>query len=75
MWFGAFTDGRMRSGLGVFTDGTGIARYSSVETHPDYRGRGLASTLVYRTGRQRARNFNVRMLVIVADPGEAAIRI
>lgn len=38
MWFGAFTDGRIRSGLGVFTDGTGVARYSSVETHPDYRG-------------------------------------
>ncbi|MEV5711885.1 GNAT family N-acetyltransferase [Actinoallomurus sp. NPDC052274] len=74
-WFGAFKDGRMVSGLGVFTDGSGIARYQSVDTHPDHRNQGLAGTLVYTAGRHAVAHMAVRMLIMVADPTYVAIRV
>jgi GNAT superfamily N-acetyltransferase len=74
-WFGAFVDGRMRSGLGVFTDGRGVARYQTVDTHPDFRGRGLAGTLVHRAGAEALTWPGVDRLVIAADPEYHAIRV
>jgi len=74
-WFGAFSDGRMVSGLGVYTDGSGIARFQSVDTHPVHRGRGLAGTLVHTAGRYMLDRPDVHTLVMVADPGYGAIRI
>lgn len=74
-WFGAFQAGRMVSGLGVFGDGSGIARFQAVDTHPEHRKRGLAGTLVYRAGQYALQNMAAQTLVIVADSGEPAIRI
>ncbi|MBV9844820.1 MAG: GNAT family N-acetyltransferase [Kutzneria sp.] len=74
-WFGAFHHGRMVSGLGVFTDGHGLARFQHVDTHPEYRGRGLAGTLVYTAGRYALDRLGARRLVIVADPGYVSIRV
>ena len=74
-WFGAFADGRMVGGLGVYTDGSGVARYQSVETHPDYRNRGLAGTLVHHAGRYALTDLDAETLVIVADPDYVASRI
>ncbi len=74
-WFGAFVDGRMRSGAGLFTDGHGSARFQNVETHPDFRGRGLASSLVHLGGLWGLTSLGARRLVIVADPGYHAIRL
>lgn len=74
-WFGAFVDGRMRAGAGVFGDGDGAARYQNVETHPGFRGRGLASHVVHRAGQWALSEAGARTLVIVADPGYHAIRI
>ncbi|WP_372406514.1 GNAT family N-acetyltransferase [Streptomyces luteireticuli] len=84
-WFGAFVDGRMRAGAGVFGHGVfgagvlgnggGAARYQNVETHPGFRGRGLASHVVHRAGRWALEDAAARTLVIVADPGYHAIRI
>jgi GNAT superfamily N-acetyltransferase len=74
-WFGAFLDGTMRAGLGVFTDGSGVARYQAVDTHPDFRGRGLAGTLVHRAGSEALAWPGVQTLVIAADPEYHAIRI
>ena len=74
-WFGAFADGRMLCGLGVFTDGSRIARFQSVETHPAHRNRGLAGTLVHLAGRHALERLGARTLVMVADPGHAAIRV
>jgi ribosomal protein S18 acetylase RimI-like enzyme len=73
-WFGAFTGGQLAATLGVITDGSGLARYQNVETHPDARRQGLAGTLVVQAGRH-ALAGGVRQLVMVADPEEAAIRI
>ncbi len=73
-WYGAFSDDRLQSWLGLVADGTGIARFQSVETHPDARRRGLASALVHHAGRTALVN-GVATLVIVADPGYHAIGI
>lgn len=74
-WFGAFDGGRMVSGLGVFTDGQGVGRYQSVDTHPEHRRQGLAGTLVHLAGRYALDVLGVRTLVIVADPAYHAIKI
>lgn len=74
-WFGAFQAGRMVSGLGVFGDGSGIARFQNVDTHPEHRNQGLAGMLVYKAGQYAQQEMAARTLVIVADPAEPAIRI
>jgi len=75
IWFGAFVDGRVRASLGLVSDGRGLARYQDVGTHPDYRRRGLARTLVATAGRCGLDELAVGELVIVADPGYHAIKL
>jgi ribosomal protein S18 acetylase RimI-like enzyme len=74
-WFGAFLDGELAAHLGVFSDGTGIARYQDVGTHPGARRQGLAGTLVCHAGRYAVDRLAATTLVIVADPEEPAIRV
>jgi GNAT superfamily N-acetyltransferase len=74
-WFGAFAGERLIAQLGVFSDGSGIARYQNVETHPAWRRKGLAGTLVWRAARYAIDQLGARTLVIVADPGGSAIRV
>lgn len=73
-WFGAFLDGKLLAQLGLITDGSGIARYQTVETHPSARRQGLAGTLVWQAGLHGLGADGADTLVIVADPDEAAIR-
>ena len=70
-WFGAFIHGRMRSGAGLFRDDD-LARFQSVETHPDFRRQGLASAVL---GHAARREPSARTLVIVADPDDHAIQL
>lgn len=74
-WFGAFAEGELVAQLGVATDGSGVARYQNVETHPRMRGRGLAGTLVWQAGLHALDAMGARTLVIVADPQARAIRV
>ncbi|NPC95200.1 GNAT family N-acetyltransferase [Nocardioides sp. zg-DK7169] len=74
-WFGAFDGEQMLSGLGIFRTGDGLARFQSVETHPEHRRRGLAGSLVHHAGRHAFDNLGAHTLVIVADPDYPAIRI
>jgi GNAT superfamily N-acetyltransferase len=74
-WFGAFAGDRLVAQLGVFSDGSGIARYQNVETHPAWRRKGLAGTLVWQAGRYAADELGARTLVMVADPHGDAIRV
>ena len=74
-WFGAFEDRRLLSSLGIVSDGSGLARFQTVETHPDARRRGLASALVHHAGQAALRDGNATRLVIVADPDYHAIGI
>jgi GNAT superfamily N-acetyltransferase len=73
-WFGAFTDGGLQAQLGLITDGSGVARFQNVETHPAARRQGLAGTLVWRAG-QQSLDDGTRTLVMVADPNDVAIRV
>ena len=73
-WFGAFLDGTLVSQLGLITSQTALARYQSVETHPAARRRGLAGTLVWHASAITPPG-DTRTMVMVADPGDAAIRV
>lgn len=75
IWFGAFTDGELAAQLGLVTDGSGIARFQNVETRPESRRQGLASTLVWRAARYALDTLGVSTLVILADPRAPAIRV
>jgi ribosomal protein S18 acetylase RimI-like enzyme len=72
-WHGAFLDGRLRAQLGLICR-DGLGRCQNVETHPDARRQGLAGTLVGHAGRQALASAADR-LVMVAEPGEAAISV
>jgi len=74
-WFGAFVGGELLCDLGLFTDGSGLGRFQSVETVPSARRRGLASTLVHHVSLVGLHDFGIRRLVMVADPDYSAIRV
>ena len=74
-WFGAFEDGRLLSSMGLFRASDGLARFQSVETHPDARRRGLAGTLVHHVSGFGLTELGAHTLVMVADPTYAAIRL
>lgn len=65
----------MVSGMGLLSASPGLARFQNVETHPDFRGRGLAGTLVHQVGRYGIDELGAQTLVMVADPDYLAIRI
>ncbi|HEY0934932.1 MAG TPA: GNAT family N-acetyltransferase [Trebonia sp.] len=73
-WSGAFLDGALVAQLGLVASEPGLARYQDVETHPGARRRGLAGTLVWRAG-AAALAAGARTLVMVAVPGDGAIRV
>jgi ribosomal protein S18 acetylase RimI-like enzyme len=66
-YFGAFVDDRLRSVAGIVSDGSGVARFQNIGTHPDYRRRGLASALLARAGTFGLADLGADLLVIVAD--------
>ncbi len=72
--FGAFLDGKIVADLGIYFE-DGLARYQSVVTHPDYRGRGICGTLVYESGKYALDNWSVKTLCMEADPDYHAARI
>ena len=74
-WFGAFEDGRLLSSMGLFRASEGLARFQSVETHPDARRRGLAGTLVHHVSAFGLGELGAHTLVMVADPTYDAIRL
>jgi GNAT superfamily N-acetyltransferase len=74
-WFGAFLDRTLVAQLGIATDGSGIARYQNVETHPGARRQGLAGTLVWHAGQHFLETLRASTLVMVADPGDVAMRV
>ncbi len=65
-WFGAFVEGKLVADMGIFA-ADGLARYQSVVTHPDFRRRGVCSTLLYEVGRFALETLEAKTLVIVAD--------
>lgn len=74
-WFGAFIGDRLAGQLGLFTDGSGLARFQDVLTSSRFRRRGLARALVAHACRTAVDDWDVRRLVMVADPGYHAITL
>jgi ribosomal protein S18 acetylase RimI-like enzyme len=74
-WFGAFRDGEMVAGLGIFAAGAGVARFQSVDTHPAHRRQGLATHLLLLAAEHARAKLGARTLVIAADPEYHAIEI
>lgn len=76
IWYGAFLGDTPVGDLGVFVDETQtLGRFQAVATHPDFRRRGICSTLVATAGQDAQERFGVSQLVIAADPGYHAVRI
>lgn len=73
--YGAFVDGELVSTAGIFVTHAGIARYQSVETHPDHRRQGLAAAVVHAAGEHALATYRIEVLVIAADTDGDAIRI
>jgi len=73
-WYGAFLNNRLVADLGVFHDGS-IGRFQSVETHPEFRRRGIATALVSTAANQALLKYDLKMLVIVTEDESAAQRM
>ena len=65
-WFGAFLGERLVAQCGLYQDGD-LARYQAVDTHPDYRRRGICSTLIHQVALHGIERMGVNKLVIMAD--------
>ena len=74
-YWGAFVDGRLLSSMGLYRASEGLARFQTVKTHPDARGRGLAGSLVHAISRFGFAELDAETLVMVADPDYLAIRV
>ena len=74
-YWGAFEDGHLLSSMGLFRASPGLARFQTVKTHPDARGKGLAGTLVHEISRFGFADLDAETLVMVADPEYLAIRV
>jgi ribosomal protein S18 acetylase RimI-like enzyme len=73
-WFGAFVDNQLVADLGIFHN-EGFGRFQSVETHPDFRRRGIAGTLLARAGCHAMAEHELHTLVIVAEPSSSPARL
>ena len=71
--FGAFVDDRLVSTAAIFVTEEGVARFQSVETHPEHRRKGLAAAVTHGAGQHGLDHLGVRTLVIVADTDGEAI--
>ncbi len=78
-WFGIFAhaDGtHLVAGCGLFRDAqSSLARFQHVETHPQWRRRGLCTALVHAACRFGYEQMGVPRLVMLADPADVAIGI
>jgi len=73
-WYAAFSRDQIVADLGIFKSGK-LGRFQSVETHPDFRRRGIASKLVYEASRHAIGKHGLEQLVIVADENSVASRM
>lgn len=73
-WFGAFAQGQMVAGLGLFGR-AGVGRFQHVSTHPAWRRRGLCRALVHAACRHGQTQGGWHTLVMCADPEDVAIGI
>jgi GNAT superfamily N-acetyltransferase len=73
-WFGAFSGSQLVTDLGIFCNRE-LGRYQSVQTHPDFRRRGIAGGLVNYAANYAFENLGIETLVILAEAGSPADRL
>lgn len=73
-WFGLWCDGVLVADCGLLYDGA-LGRFQNVMTHPDWRRRGLCSTLVHEVCRFAFEERSLAELLMCADPEDVAIGI
>jgi ribosomal protein S18 acetylase RimI-like enzyme len=73
-WFGAYVDGQLTATMGLFV-WEGLGRFQMVDTHPEFRRRGLAGTLVYHVAQKGFSDMGAKTLVMCADPDYVAVKI
>lgn len=73
-WFGAYVDDRLVATMGLFVR-DGLGRFQAVDTHPEFRRRGLATTLLRHVSQEGFTVMGAHTLVIVADIDEVALDI
>jgi ribosomal protein S18 acetylase RimI-like enzyme len=73
-WFGAYVDGQLAATMGLFV-WKGLGRFQIVDTHPNFRRRGLAGTLVYHVAQKGVTDMGAKTLVMCADPDYVAVKI
>jgi len=69
-WLGTFDGDRLIAHMGIFADGE-LARFQTVETHPDQRGRGACTHLVAAAIAIGLGELGARTVVVSAEPGQA----
>jgi len=77
-WFGVWHRDALVADCGLFTGDTPearIARFQHVETHPEFRRKGLCSALVHHACRYGFERLGVNRIVMCADPDDVAIGI
>ncbi len=73
-WYLALADGRAVGGLGIVVTG-GRARFQTVDTLEEHRGKGIATRLVAGAASHAAAAHEIDHFVIAADPDYHAIGI
>lgn len=73
--FAAFVGDELVSTAAIFSTHDDVARYQSVETHPDHRRQGMAAAVVHAAGSHALASLGTRTLVIAADTDGDAIGI
>ncbi len=73
-WWGALHQGQVVASLGLFGRRE-LGRFQHVETHPEFRRRGLCSALVYAACAHGFERMGWHTLVMGADPEDVAIGI
>jgi ribosomal protein S18 acetylase RimI-like enzyme len=73
-WWLGWLDGRIAGSMGLFFDGP-LGRFQAVDTHPAFRRRGVARTMVAHLTRHGFDRPQTEQLVIVADRDYFAVRL
>ncbi len=66
-WWGAFVEEQLVGQCGMVFCSDRLGRYQAVETHPDFRRRGVCSTLVVTVGQHAMQSGGCRALLLGAD--------
>lgn len=72
-WWGAYIGDQLVGQCGMVLCSDRMGRYQSIETHPEYRRRGICSALVATVGRHAIEPAGCSTVLLGADPKGPAI--